>query len=87
MEQHTLPTDTNEIPNLPSRDDVKTWWLSNEEAKKICPTSKVTRVGYIQQFVTQKLVRQGEWKRKVIQLGNFSPNTQCGWDCEEFFFQ
>ena len=31
MEQYTLPTDTNEIPNLPTRDDVKTWWLSNEE--------------------------------------------------------
>jgi hypothetical protein len=32
MEQYTLPTDTNEIPNLPTRDDVKTWWLSYEEA-------------------------------------------------------
>jgi hypothetical protein len=31
MEQYTHPTDTNEIPNLPTRDDVKTWWLSNEE--------------------------------------------------------
>ncbi len=31
MEQYTLPTDTNEIPNLPTSDDVKTWWLSNQE--------------------------------------------------------
>ncbi len=31
MEQYRLPTDTNEIPNLPTRDDVKTGWLSNEE--------------------------------------------------------
>jgi hypothetical protein len=31
MEKYTLPTNTNEIPNLPTRDDVKTWWLSNEE--------------------------------------------------------
>ncbi len=35
MEQYTLPTDTNEIPNLPTRDDVKTWWLSNEEAMNL----------------------------------------------------
>ena len=35
MEQYTLPTDTNEIPNLPSRDDVKTWWLSNEETMNL----------------------------------------------------
>jgi hypothetical protein len=25
-------------------------------------------------------------KRKVMELGNFSPDTQCGWDCEEIFF-
>jgi hypothetical protein len=35
MEQYTLPTDTNEIPNLPTRDDVKTWWLSNEETMNL----------------------------------------------------
>ena len=35
MEQYTLPTDTNEIPNLPSRDDVKTWWLSNEKVMNL----------------------------------------------------
>ncbi len=35
MEQYTLSTDTNEIPNLPTRDDVKTWWLSNEEAMNL----------------------------------------------------
>ena len=28
VEQYTLPTDTNKIP---TRDDVKTWWLSNQE--------------------------------------------------------
>ena len=25
MEQYTLPTDTNELSNLPTRRDVKTW--------------------------------------------------------------
>jgi hypothetical protein len=35
MEQYTLPTDTNEIPNLPTRNDVKTWWLSNEETMNL----------------------------------------------------
>jgi hypothetical protein len=35
MEQYTLPRDTNEIPNLPTRDDVKTWWLSNQEAMNL----------------------------------------------------
>ncbi len=29
MEQYTLPTDTNELPNLPTRSDVETWWLTN----------------------------------------------------------
>ncbi len=32
MEQYTLPTDTNELPNLPTRSDVETWWLTNDEA-------------------------------------------------------
>ena len=31
MEQYTLPTDTNELPNLPTRSDVETWWLTNDE--------------------------------------------------------
>ncbi len=35
MEQYTLPTDTNEIPNLPTRDDVKTCGLSNKEAMNL----------------------------------------------------
>ena len=35
----TLPTDTNEIPNVPSRDDVKTWWLSNEETMNLRSTN------------------------------------------------
>jgi hypothetical protein len=30
MEQYTLPTDTNELPNLPTRRDLETWWLTNE---------------------------------------------------------
>ena len=25
MEQYTLPTDTNQLPNLPSRHDVESW--------------------------------------------------------------
>ena len=32
MEQYTLPTDTNELPNLLTRNDVETWWLTNDEA-------------------------------------------------------
>ena len=32
MKQYTLPTDTNELPNLPTRSDVETWWLTNDEA-------------------------------------------------------
>ncbi len=35
MEQYTLPTDKNEILTLPTRDDVKTWWLSNEESMNL----------------------------------------------------
>jgi hypothetical protein len=31
MEQYTLPTDTNELPNLPTRNDVETWSLTNDE--------------------------------------------------------
>jgi hypothetical protein len=32
MTQYTIPIDTNELPKLPSRDDVETWWISNEQA-------------------------------------------------------
>ncbi len=32
MEQYILPTDTNELPNLPPRIDVKIWWLTNVES-------------------------------------------------------
>jgi hypothetical protein len=31
MEQYTLPMDTNELPNLPTRINVETWWLTNDE--------------------------------------------------------
>ena len=31
MDQCTIPTDTNELPNVPTRNDVETWWLTNEE--------------------------------------------------------
>jgi hypothetical protein len=36
MEQYTLPTDTNQLPNVPSRNDVETWWLTNEQTRSIC---------------------------------------------------
>ncbi len=35
MEQYTLPTDTNEMPNLLTRNDMKTLWLSNEETMNL----------------------------------------------------
>jgi hypothetical protein len=31
MAQYSIPTDTNELPKLPSRNDVETWWMSNEQ--------------------------------------------------------
>jgi hypothetical protein len=31
MEQYTLPTDTNQLLNLPIRNDAETWWLTNEQ--------------------------------------------------------
>ena len=32
MAQYSIPTDTNELSKLPSRNDVETWWMSNEQA-------------------------------------------------------
>ena len=32
MAQYTIPIDTNELSKLPSRDDVETWWMTNEQA-------------------------------------------------------
>jgi hypothetical protein len=32
MGQYTIPIDTNELPKLPSRDDVETWWMTNQQA-------------------------------------------------------
>jgi len=31
MTQYTIPIDTNQLPKLPSRDDVKTWWMTNKQ--------------------------------------------------------
>ena len=31
MSQYSIPTDTNELSKLPSRNDVETWWMSNEQ--------------------------------------------------------
>ena len=31
MEQYTLHTDTHELPDLPTRNDVEIWWLTNDE--------------------------------------------------------
>ena len=31
MTQYSIPTDTNELSKLPSRNDVETWWMSNEQ--------------------------------------------------------
>ena len=31
MTQNTIPRDTNQLPKLPSRTDVETWWMSNEQ--------------------------------------------------------
>jgi len=38
MEQYKLPTDTNQLANLPSRNDVETWWLTNEQDICVCVT-------------------------------------------------
>jgi hypothetical protein len=38
MEQYKLLTDTNQLPNLPSRNDVETWWLTNEQDICVCVT-------------------------------------------------
>ena len=35
MAKYTIPTDTNELPKLPSRDDVETWWISNEQTMNL----------------------------------------------------
>ena len=32
MAQYSIPTDTNELSKLPSRNDVETWWMSNEQS-------------------------------------------------------
>jgi hypothetical protein len=31
MGQYNIPIDTNELPKLPSRDDVETWWMTNQQ--------------------------------------------------------
>ncbi len=32
MSQYTIPIDTNQLPKLPSRDDVETWWMTNDDS-------------------------------------------------------
>ena len=32
MSQYTIPIDTNQLAKLPSRDDVETWWMTNQQA-------------------------------------------------------
>ena len=31
MTQYTIPIDTNQLTKLPSRDDVETWWMTNDQ--------------------------------------------------------
>ena len=31
MTQYTIPIDTTQLTKLPSRDDVETWWMINEQ--------------------------------------------------------
>ena len=31
MSQYTIPIDTNQLPKLPSRTDVESWWMRNEQ--------------------------------------------------------
>ncbi len=35
MAQYTIPIDTNQLPKLPSRDDVETWWMTNEQTMNL----------------------------------------------------
>jgi hypothetical protein len=35
MTQYTIPIDTNQLPKLPSRDDVETWWMTNEQTMNL----------------------------------------------------
>ncbi len=58
MEQYTLPTDTNEIPNLPTRDDVKTWWLSNQESMNLRSENGWTRESSVETYVCRDLAEQ-----------------------------
>ncbi len=32
MTQYTIPIDTNQLPKLPTRDDVETWWMTNDQS-------------------------------------------------------
>ena len=35
MTQYTIPIDTNHLTKLPSRTDVETWWMNNEQTMNL----------------------------------------------------
>ncbi len=35
MSQYTIPTDTNQLSKLHSRDDVETWWMTNDQTMNL----------------------------------------------------
>jgi hypothetical protein len=35
MPQYTIPIDTNQLPELPTRDDVETWWMTNDQSMNL----------------------------------------------------
>ena len=35
MAQYTIPIDTNQLPKLPTRDDVETWWMTNDQTMNL----------------------------------------------------
>ena len=57
---------TNEIPNLPTRDDVKTWWLSNEEAMNL---RSENRFGATHRNFTQR-----GWESEKRYFNNLNPD-------------
>ncbi len=35
MTQYTIPIDTNQLTKLPNRDNVETWWMTNEQVMNL----------------------------------------------------
>jgi hypothetical protein len=35
MTQYTIPIDTNQLSKLPTRDDVGTWWMTNDQSMNL----------------------------------------------------